>query len=187
MNNTFYFLRHGKTNVNKELPISQWVLSDVGEGQANQLAQEGVFDEVEIVFSSTEGKAYQTARPIADRLEKEVIQLEEISELNRDKGGFMEAEAYEQAVEYCLLNPKQSVNSWETAESALRRFSQKIEELDSQYENEKILVVGHGYTINMYFAKLLGKLDNVYERLNTNGFADWGIVKAGIVAKDIAK
>ncbi len=187
MNNTFYFLRHGKTKVDKELPISQWVLSDVGEEQARQRAQEGTFDEIDVIFSSTEEKAYQTAKPIADKLQKEIIQLEEISELNRNRGGFMEAEEYEKAVEYCLLNPEKSVNSWETAESALRRFSQKIEELDSMYENKKILVVGHGYTINMYFAKLLGKLGTVYERLNTNGFADWGVVKAGTVVRDISK
>ncbi len=187
MNNTFYFLRHGKTKVDKELPISQWVLSDVGEEQAKQLVQEGVFDEVDVIFSSTEEKAYQTAKPIADKFEKEIIQLEEISELNRDKGGFMKAEEYEKAVKRCLLDPKESVNNWETAESALRRFSQKVEELDSKYENKKILMVGHGYTINMYFAKLLGKLDSIYERLNTNGFADWGIVKNQAVVKDIAK
>ncbi len=187
MNNTFYFLRHGKTKVDKELSISKWVLSGVGEEQAKQLAQEGTFDEIDVIFSSTEEKAYQTAKPIADKLEKEVIQLEEISELNRDKGGFMEAEEYEKAVERCLLNPEESVNNWETAESALQRFSKKVEELDSQYENKKILVVGHGYTINMYFAKLLGKMDTVYERLNTNSFADWGVVKAGIVVRDIAE
>ncbi len=143
MNNTFYFLRHGKTKVDNELPISQWVLSDVGEKQAKQLAQEGVFDEVDIVISSSEVKAYQTAKPIADKLRKEVIQSKEISELNRDRGGFMNAEEYEKSVEYCLLNREESVNNWETAKNALQRFSKKIEDLDNEYQNKNILIVGH--------------------------------------------
>jgi broad specificity phosphatase PhoE len=187
MNNTFYFLRHGKTKVDKGLPVSKWVLSDVGEGQARQRAQDGIFDEVNVIYSSSEEKAYQTAKPIADRLEKEVIQLEELCELNRDEGGFMEAEEYEKVVEYSLLNRKESVNSWETAESALQRFSQKVETLDKEYENKKILIVGHGYTINLYFAKTMGLLDKVYERLGTNSFADWGVIRDREVIQDIAK
>ncbi len=186
MNNTFYFLRHGKTKVERERPVSQWVLSDVGEAQARQVAEEDVFDAVDIIFSSTEEKAYQTAKPIADAVGKEIIQLQAISELDRDKGGFMEREAYEQVAERCLRNPEESISHWEPAGDALRRFSQKIEELDREYENKHILIVGHGYTINMYFAKLLGTLDTVYERLATNDFADWGIVRAGAVVKDIA-
>jgi broad specificity phosphatase PhoE len=69
----------------------------------------------------------------------------------------------------------------------LDRFSKKIEELDKKYENKKILVVGHGFTINLYFAKLLSVLDEVYDRFNTNDYADWGIVENKKVIRDIAK
>ena len=187
MNNTFYFLRHGKTIVDRKMPISKWVLSDMAEKQAYQLAEDGIFNGVDVIFSSTEEKAYQTAKPIADALKKEVLQLSEIAELNRDAGGFMEAEAYEKAAKYCLTHAAESISNWETAESALNRFSKKIEKLDVEYDNTVILIVGHGYTINMYFAKLLGKLDSVYERLETNSFADWGIVKNNAVVKDIVR
>jgi len=34
--------------------------------------------------------------------------------------------------------------------------------------------LGHGITINLYFAKLLGKLDTMMERMERNGFCDWG-------------
>jgi len=36
MNNTFYFLRHGETKVDKNIPVSKWVLSETGEAQAKQ-------------------------------------------------------------------------------------------------------------------------------------------------------
>jgi hypothetical protein len=38
----------------------------------------------------------------------------------------------------------------------------------------------------MYFAQLFGVLDQVYNRLNTNTFSNWGVVKNKKVIKDIA-
>lgn len=186
MSNTFYFLRHGHTKVDKALSVSQWVLSDRGEEQAKKLAQEEVFKGIDIIISSTEKKAYQTAKPIADALGKEIMQVEEICELDRDKGEFVGPEEYEERVKLCLEHPDESIHNWETANHALERFSKKVSELDKKYENKKILIVGHGFTINLYFAKLLGILDQGYERLGTNDFADWGIIKNRKVVKDIA-
>ncbi|KKS01324.1 MAG: hypothetical protein UU53_C0014G0011 [Candidatus Curtissbacteria bacterium GW2011_GWC2_41_21] len=99
----------------------------------------------------------------------------------------MEPYKYEESVKACLENLDNSVDSWETAAHALNRFSAKIDELDRNYEAKKILVVGHGFTINLYFAKLLGVLDEVYKRFSTNSYADWGVVKNDAVLKDIAK
>lgn len=186
MNNTFYFLRHGQTKKDKNVPISHWVLSDEGEQQAKRLANGSIFKEIDLIFSSTEEKAFQTAMPIADALGKKIIQIEEISELNRDKGGFMEPNKYEQTVKSCLENLTDSLHDWETANHALERFSNKIEELDKKYENKNILVVGHGFTINLYFAKLLGLLNDVYRRFNKNDYADWGIIKNQKILRDIA-
>lgn len=187
MNNTFYLLRHGETKVDGNVPVSRWVLTEKGENQAKQRAEEGIFDEVELIFSSAEEKAYQTAKPIAEKLKKPIERVEELNELDRDKGAFMEADDYEKAVEECLKNPSEPINNWETASNALERFAKKIDELDRKYENKIILIVGHGFTINSYFAKLTDALDRVYERLATNDFADWGIIKNHKVVRDIAK
>lgn len=187
MNNTFYFLRHGETRVDKNIPISKWILSETGEAQAKQLAREGIFKDIDIIFSSTEDKAHKTALPTAKSLGKEVIRLEEIVELNRDNGVFLELAEYEKTIKQCLEHPDESFNSWETASHALERLSNKISDLDKHYNNKKILVVGHGFTINMYFARLLGVLDKTYERLSMNNFADWGVVKNQKVVEDIAR
>lgn len=96
----------------------------------------------------------------------------------------MESEEYEQTVKYELEHINESIHNWETAAHALERFTKKIEEIDTQYENQKILVVGHGFTINLYFAKLLGSLNNVYERFNTNNFADWGVYEEIWLSKE---
>lgn len=187
MNNTLYFLRHGKTKVDSATPISQWLLSEVGEAQAGELAKSGIFDETDVIISSTEQKAIDTAKPIADKLGLEIQQEGNLSELNRDEGKFVSPEEYENLVEQAMTNREKSISNWETASHALARFTQAIEKIDGQHEGKNILIVGHGFTINLYFAQLLNELDKVYERLNDNDFADWGIVKNGKVIKDIAK
>ena len=53
--------------------------------------------------------------------------------------------------------------------------------------NKKILIVAHGGVINLYFAKIIGQLDKVFERISTNTFCDYGIIKNSKVIKDIAK
>ena len=186
MNNTFYFLRHGETTKDKSIPISRWKLSDKGIEQASELADEQTFQNIDVVFASTEEKAFQSAKPIADSIGKEILQVSELSELKRDKGGFMKAEDYEKTLRFCLENLTQSLHNWETADHALKRFLKKIEEIDSQYESKNILIVGHSFTINLYFAQLLNKFDNVYQRFNQNNYTDWGIVRNKKVVKDIA-
>lgn len=86
-----------------------------------------------------------------------------------------------------MTNWDQSYNKWERANSALKRFSKEIEEIDSRYSNKKILIVAHGGVINLYFAKILEKLDNVFNRALSNSFCDYGIIQDGKVLKDIAK
>ncbi len=186
MENTLYFLRHGKTKVDSSVPISRWILSEKGEAQTRELVDSGVFSSVEIIICSGEEKAYQTAKPIADALGKEIVCYDDLSELNRDAGGFLSAEEYERTVESGLQHRDRSLHNWETAASALARFSKKIDELKKDYSGKNILIVGHGITMNMYFSQLLGKLDEAYSRMKTNTFCDWGVVKGTSVIKDLA-
>lgn len=187
MNNTFYFLRHAETRVDKTLPVSKWTLSKNGMKQAQELAKRDVFDDVDIIISSDEEKAYQTAKTIAEKLGKSIVRIPELNEIDRDKGGFLGKEEFDETVKFCLTNLDKSIRNWETANSALERFSKKIEEIDSRFENKKILIVSHGCVINLYFAKILNKLDKVFERWLRNSFCAWGVIKNNEVIKDIVK
>ncbi len=187
MNNTFYFLRHAETEVDKNLPVSEWTLSENGIKQAEELANTDIFADINIVISSDEGKAHQTAKPIAEKLEKEIIRIPELNEIDRDKGAFLEKEKFDETIKSCLTNLNKSINNWETASHALERFSRQIEKLDSKHENVKMLIVSHGCVINLYFAKILDKLDEAFERWLRNTLCDWGIIKNSEVIKDIVR
>ncbi|MCD6522724.1 MAG: histidine phosphatase family protein [Candidatus Diapherotrites archaeon] len=83
--NTLIFLRHAEVEIDKNKPISEWPLSDYGKRHAETVANSGIFDDVDVIISSAERKAYQTAEPIARRIGKNIIQYKELNKLDRDK------------------------------------------------------------------------------------------------------
>jgi broad specificity phosphatase PhoE len=187
MNNTLIFLRHGKTKVTGEKPVSQWDLSETGYTQAEEVAKNPEFLDVDVIIVSGEEKAYQTVLPLAKAIgkESEIIREPQISELDRDKGGHLDHHTYEKYVHETFMNRDMPAPNWETANHALERFSKAIKEIDHRYEGKKILIVGHGMTFNLYFAKVLGELDKIAERFARNTFCDWGVIKDGNVVRDL--
>ena len=186
MNNIITFLRHGKTKVDANVPISKWVLSEEGEQQAKHISELPDFQQFDVIIVSGEEKAFQTAAPLAKKLGKEIVRIPELSELDRDKKGHLSKDAYEEAAKEALAHPEKAVPGWEPAAEALARFRTKVFEIDERYEGKRILIVGHGYTMNLYFAELMGQMDKVYERLHQNSFASWGIVENGKVVRDLS-
>jgi len=77
------------------------------------------------------------------------------------------------------------MHGWETALHALCRFTGVLEEIASEEEDRRILIVSHGCVLSLYFADLLNSLDNVYERWRKIRFCSWGKVESGKVLKDI--
>jgi broad specificity phosphatase PhoE len=195
MSQTLIFLRHGKTQLTRDpsdsekvLPIAEWGLAPEGEAQAIHFANEAEFQDVDVIIASTETKAFQTVKHLADKLGKEVVREHEIRELQRGEG-FMGKEAYDRAAKECLEHPDVAAadGKWEKALDALNRFEKAIEKIkmNPAYDGKKILIVGHAYTMNLYFAKLRGELDKVYERYERNDFGDWGKIVDGEITKDL--
>lgn len=186
-NNILILLRHAETKIDKNIKISKWFLTERGKRDAESLSKLDSFKDIDLIITSDEAKAYQTAYPLAEKLQLEIIKDENLNELNRDQGKFLEKDEYLKTMVLCMANREQSYNKWETAISALKRFSKKVKDIDSRFSNKKILIVAHGGVINLYFAKILDKLDEVFNRILSNSFCDYGIIQDGRVIKDIAK
>lgn len=187
-NNKLIFLRHAETKVDENSVISKWLLAENDKKKAINILNSELFTDVDIIITSGEEKAYQTAYPLSERLHKEIIRDKNLNEILRDQGRYLKTkDEYIKTMKLCVENRNQSYNNWETANHALKRFSKAIQEIDSKFSNKKILIVAHGGVINLYFAKILGKLENVFERILTNTFCDYGIIQNNKVIKDIAK
>ena len=187
-NNEFLLLRHAQTELSRSIPVSKWTLTKVGFKEAAELVVRKEFKDCDIIISSCEVKAYTTVHMLAMSLSKTIEQYCEFDELKRDSSGFVETQdEYNQLVKKCMSDLNESINDWEKASHALNRFSKNIVELNEAYENKKILISSHGIVINLYFARILDQLDEVYNRWKTTTFCDFGIIKNGLVVKDIAK
>ncbi|MFX0001253.1 MAG: histidine phosphatase family protein [Candidatus Hodarchaeota archaeon] len=187
-NNILIILRHAETEVDENTKISKWVLTEKGQNEAIKLFNSDLFDDVDIIITSKEEKAYQTAYPLLKKLHKKIIKNKNLNEIFRDNGRYLKSKTeYLKTMKLCVENRNQSYDNWETANHALERFSKAIQDIELKFSNKKILIIAHGGVINLYFAKILGELDKIFERLSTNTFLDYGIIKNKKVIRDIAK
>jgi broad specificity phosphatase PhoE len=187
-NNILILLRHAETNVDENTLISKWTLTDKGQKDAFDLFKSDLFHDVDIIISSEEQKAFQTAYPLSEKLRKKIIREKNLNEISRDLGKFLKTkDEYLKTMKRCIENRTQSFNNWETANQALKRFSNAIHEIDSNYSDKKILIVAHGCVINLYFTNILEQLDKAFERFLSNTFCDYGIIHNSKIIKDIAR
>lgn len=185
MNNTLIFLRHAETIQDKNKLISQWVLTEKGKSAAEKLATSGVFYDVEIIISSNENKAYQTAKPIADKLDKKIIKIPELNELHRDKGGLFTQKNYNRMMIRIFEDLDFTAHEWETCRHALNRFKRAVTKIDNQYNNKRILIVAHGIVMSLYFADMQNIREDIFARWKSLPFCAYGIAKNHKVFKDV--
>jgi 2,3-bisphosphoglycerate-dependent phosphoglycerate mutase len=152
MKNSYIFFRHALTRIDKETPAEQWVISDEGIENVCEVISTGKFDDVDVIISSSEKKAIQTAYYLAERIEKEIILNPNFRELER-KGEFVETkEDYDTRVWRIFNNPSECSFGWETAERALTRFKQGISRLENTYSGKNIFIVSHGIILSLFVA-----------------------------------
>jgi len=184
MNNKFIFLRHASTKFNPNKPAYKWILKDEGIEQVSKLCDDNIFFEVDIIISSTEKKAIQTAHYIAKNQEKKIVTNSALNEFNRGEKAIETAEEYRQCVK-SIFNDIH-IDGWETAENALKRFRDEIAKIDQEHTEKIILIVSHGIILSLYFGFLLTiDSSNLFERWEQFKFCTWGIVENNKVTKDI--
>ncbi len=185
MNNELIFIRHAKTKVDKEIPIEKWVLTEQGEKQAEEIAKPGKFDNVDILISSNEDKAYLTIKPLSDKLDKEIIRIDDLEEIKRPDSEKLTSEKYGNMKIKIFEDLDFFENDWETANHALNRFKEAVEKINGEYDTKKILICAHGTVMTLYFAYLQNKLNDLINRWKGLEFYALGIVKNNRVVGDI--
>lgn len=178
-------LRHGETQFTREKTNHEWSLSQKGVSQVIEVAETGCFDDIDVIVSSMEEKALQTAMIIANRVQKEISVNFDLGEHDRRNSGFLEQNEFNETIQYAFNNMNQSKRRWETTKDALERFTNAVNEIDSKHEDSNILVVSHGTVLSLYFANQMRTLDNVYDRWKSLDYCSWGIVQGRQVMKDI--
>lgn len=167
-----YLIRHAVTQIDPTLDAKAWALSALGEQQAAELASAPFWREVSRIVVSSERKTRLTVEPTLARYHLPVHVDARVDELHRP--GFVED--YYAQVRQAFAVPMCKAGEWESAHTALARVQAAIGDLLAQYPDETVALVGHGLTLSLYRADLLGQAQVDFAAWRTLGFATVAIV-----------
>ena len=156
-----YLITHAHTQVQPQHDARQWGLSTAGQQQAELLATLPMWHDVAAIALSSELKTRLTVDVVLARYPRPVLVDARFDELYRP--GW--TDDYARQVQRAFAVPMQAAGDWEPAAVALARFRAGLADLCRQFAGTTLALVGHGLTLSLYRAHLLG-----FEQVR---FADW--------------
>lgn len=150
-----YLITHAHTEQRRDVDATTWTLSGTGRVQAATLAEQTFWAEVERIALSSEPKTRLTVEPLLRRRGFPVVVDARFDELRRPA---VWNDDYVARVAEVFATPAQSIGGWEAAGQALARFQTGIEYLRASFKGQTLALVGHGLTLSLYRAHLLGQM-----------------------------
>jgi broad specificity phosphatase PhoE len=160
-----YLITHAHTEQIPHVATDAWQLSARGLQQAAELTKAPFWAEVDRVVVSSERKTWLTVADVVRERKLPVWVDCRFDELRRS--GWIED--YAAQVAKVFAQPTQSVIGWEPAISAQRRAELGLADLQRRFWGETLALVGHGISLSLVRAGLLGlsRVDHeVWQRLS---------------------
>ena len=147
-------IKHSLPEINPNIPASQWHLSELGRRRSELLADKLNEYALDVIMSSVEPKASETAQIMAHRLHKPFEIAEGLHEHERNRVPFGTVEQFEKSVADFFVRPSELVFGEETADAARNRFSNAIARVIEKFPRQTIAIVAHGTVITLYVSCL---------------------------------
>jgi broad specificity phosphatase PhoE len=154
--NYLLLVKHSLPEVLPTIPASQWKLSPAGRVRCEALAERLASYAPDIVISSLEPKAVETAQLVARQMDKLCRAVEGLHEHDRTGVQFMGREEFESTVRKFFEHPDQLVMGTETANQARERFSKALISIAAEYPDKNLMVVSHGTVITLFVERIAG-------------------------------
>ena len=149
-------VRHSNPEIEPDQPASEWRLNEVGRRRAELLADRLRGFSPDVVWSSREPKAVETAEIVAAAFGVPVRTADGLEEHHRiGVPYFPTRDEFESAVEQLFCSPDRLVLGTETAEQALSRFTAAIDDVIDAGQTDTV-VVTHGTVMALYAASVAG-------------------------------
>ncbi len=153
-----YLIRHARAQMMGDA-AERWLLSEQGRREAGVLARQDFWREVELIFSSPEPKAMQTAEPAARRWGIPLVTVDCLYELRRPRL----VPDYETVIARLFAEPETSIAGLEPAAQAAGRIIRCIKELVAAHSEQTLAVVSHGLLVTLFLARLENRWPTVAE------------------------
>ncbi|MGA0599655.1 histidine phosphatase family protein [Caulobacter sp. KR2-114] len=149
-------VKHAMPAIDEGRPSKLWPISEEGRGAAGRLAERLRPLALTRVAASTEPKAADTGRVIAERLGAPISFDEGLVETYRETVGWLPRGEVEAAIEGLLRRPAELVYGEETGDAAHARFDAAIARAVAGRESHTVAVAAHGTVIALWVSRRLG-------------------------------
>jgi broad specificity phosphatase PhoE len=153
-----YLIRHARVRIMKNV-ADPWPLSEEGQREADALAQQGFWHEVEVISSSPELKARQTVEPAARRWSIPLEIVDCLGEVHRP--GWMPD--YENTMRCFFSTPEVSIEGMEPAAQAAEHITRCIKGVVAAHPEQTLAVTSHGLVCALFLARLENRWPMVAE------------------------
>lgn len=138
------YITHPSVKLDKDKLPHQWGLSEKGFEQAKILIEIPFWQEVDVIYSSTEPKATQVAQLASEKYHLPWFQEKDLGEADRTATPFLPLEEYMTEVQKAYLNPDVHVRGWESHHQVMKRNAIALEKIKKDNPGNTIVIVGHG-------------------------------------------
>lgn len=149
-------VKHSVPEIIEEVPAREWKLSKEGHARAERLAHRLIRFIPDVIVSSKELKARETAESIARGLQLDFYRAEGLQEHDRSNVAYLSQDDFQVSVREFFQRPDQLVFGSETAEQAQSRFTEAVHFVLRSYANKTVVIVAHGTVISLFVSRLTG-------------------------------
>ena len=148
------FIRHSKTDRNPLVPITCWGLADSGIRLAKELSKKEVIKNLDVVYSSFQTKALETAVLLAKPNAIPIKTDDRLTEITSFTGVFeSDFDTYTKNVHDFYSGDLARINGGETKAEALERFNIALESIANEESNKDFVgIVSHGNILTLFSA-----------------------------------
>jgi broad specificity phosphatase PhoE len=136
------------------VPVPRWGLSDFGRERVERFKTAPLFEQTELIVSSGETKALETAAILANHHSVPIAVREDSHENDRSATGFLPPPEFEMVANDFFASPELSVRGWERAIDAQRRIVKAVNDTMTSHKTGDVIFVGHGGVGTLLFCQL---------------------------------
>ena len=152
-------VKHSLPKVKQNLPANKWKLSKEGQARTRRLAERLSYFHPDVIFSSPEPKAKETAEIIANILQLELHIVEDLHEHDRSNLPYLSQDEFQASIREFFQKPSALVFGEETANESHSRFYRAVHTILKNHTNKTVVIVAHGTVISLFVSRLTGISD----------------------------
>ena len=149
-------VRHSLPEIDPSVPAREWHLSDEGRARSLSLAKRLAAYDLDVLVSSVEAKAVETAQIVARHLNLPFEIVAGLQEHDRSNVVGLDRAGFHRAVARLFAHPNEPVFGAETAAQAGQRFVSALHGVLEQHPDANVAAVTHGTVLSLYLAATVG-------------------------------